>query len=78
MTFKAVSGPNVGKTVQGVTDSDGNVTIDYSSTVAGTDVWQASFVDPDDHTETSNQVTVTWTTPTPAAEVVVVTPHFTG
>jgi hypothetical protein len=78
VTFTAVSGPNAGKVVQGVTDSDGNVTIEYSSAAPGADVWQASFVDPDEFTETSNQVTVTWTTPAPAPEAVVVTPRFTG
>ena len=66
MTFTAVSGPNAGKVVQAVTDSDGNATIDYTSATTGADVWQASFVDPDEHTQTSNQVTVTWT-PRPAA-----------
>jgi hypothetical protein len=76
VTFTAVSGPNAGKVVQGVTDSDGNVTIEYTSATAGSDVWQASFVDPDEFTETSNPVTVTWTTPVP--EAVVVTPRFTG
>jgi hypothetical protein len=76
VTLTVVSGPNAGKTMQGVTDSDGNVSIDYTSAAAGDDVWQASFVDADQHTETSNQVTVTWTAPTPAA--IVVTPRFTG
>jgi hypothetical protein len=46
--------------------------------VAGADVWQASFVDPDEHTETSNQVTVTWTAAAAAPEAVAVTPRFTG
>ena len=50
VTFTAVSGPNAGKVVQAVTDADGNATIDYTSAVAGADVWQASFVDPDEHT----------------------------
>ena len=76
VTFTAVSGPNAGKVVQGVTDADGNVTIDSTSAAAGADVWHASFVDPDEHTETSNQVTVTWTGA--AAQPLVVTPHFTG
>jgi hypothetical protein len=78
VTFTVVSGPNVGKTVQGVTDTDGNVTIDYTSATAGADVWQASFVDPAQLTETSNQVTVTWTAPAPIPAAVVVTPRFTG
>jgi hypothetical protein len=76
VTFTAVSGPNAGKVVQAVTDADGNATIDYTSALTGADVWQASFVDPDEHTETSNQVTVTWTAA--AALPLVVTPHFTG
>jgi hypothetical protein len=78
VTLTVVSGPNAGKTVQGVTDTDGNVTIDYSSLVAGADVWKASFVDPAQQTETSNQVTVTWTAPAPIPAAVVVTPRFTG
>ncbi len=76
VTFTAVSGPNAGKVVQAVTDADGNATIDYTSAVAGADVWQASFVDPDELTQTSNQVTVTWTAA--AALPLVVTPRFTG
>jgi hypothetical protein len=78
VTFTAVSGPNAGRVVQGVTDADGNATVDYTSAATGADVWKASFVDPDEHTETSNQVTVTWTAAAPAPEAVVVTPHFTG
>jgi hypothetical protein len=78
VTFTAVTGPNAGKVVQGTTDSDGKVTIDSTSAATGADVWQASFVDPDEHTQTSNQVTVTWTSPAPAPEAVVVTPRFTG
>ena len=61
VTFTAVSGPNAGKTAQGTTDADGNVEMEYSSAVAGSDVWEASFVDPNEFTQTSNQVTVTWT-----------------
>jgi hypothetical protein len=76
VTFTVVSGPNAGKVVQGVTDTDGNVTIEYTSAAAGDDVWQASFVDPQEFTETSNQVTVTWTAP--AAAPLVITPRFTG
>jgi hypothetical protein len=79
VTFTAVSGPNAGRTAQGVTDSDGNVSIDYTSAVGGSDVWQASFVDTEQQTETSNQVTVTWAVaPAPVAAPLVVTPHFTG
>jgi hypothetical protein len=77
VTFTAVSGPNAGRTAQGVTDSDGNVSIDYTSAVGGSDVWQASFVDTEQHTETSNQVTVTWTV-APAAAPLVIAPRFTG
>jgi hypothetical protein len=77
VTLTAVSGPNAGKVVQGVTDADGNVEVEYTSTTTGDDVWEASFVDPDEFTQTSNQVTVTWTAE-PAAAPLVVTPRFTG
>ena len=73
---RAILADHAGKVVQGVTDTDGNVSIDYSSAAAGSDVWQASFVDPNELTQTSNQVTVTWTAA--AALPLVVTPRFTG
>jgi hypothetical protein len=76
VTLTVLSGPNAGKVVQGVTDADGNVPIEYTSAAVGADVWEATFVDPNEFTQASNQVTVTWTTPTP--EAVVVTPRFTG
>jgi hypothetical protein len=76
VTFTAVSGPNAGKTAQGVTDADGNVGIDQTSAAAGTDTWEASYFDPFEVTETSNQVTVAWTTPEIAP--VVIQPRFTG
>lgn len=76
VTLTVVSGPNAGKVVQGVTDTDGNVEVEYTSTTQGADVWQASFVDPNELTQTSNQVTLTWTGA--AAQPLVVTPRFTG
>jgi hypothetical protein len=76
VTFTVVSGPHAGTTVQGVTDADGNVTIEITSTVGGTDVWEASFVDANELTQTSNQVEAVWTAAAPAA--IIVTPRFTG
>ena len=84
VTFTATAGPNVGKTTTAVTDADGVATISYSSAKAGTDTWEASFVDTLEVTEVSNQVTVVWTAPAPAPApvpapaAVVVPPRFTG
>lgn len=76
VTFTATAGPNVGKTTTAVTDASGVATISYSSATAGTDTWEASYVDPGEITETSNSVSAEWTAAAPAA--VVVTPRFTG
>ena len=80
VTFTATAGPNVGKTTTAVTNASGVATISYSSAKAGTDTWEASYVDPGDVKETSNAVTVEWTTPAPAPApaAVVVPPRFTG
>jgi hypothetical protein len=59
-----------------VTDASGVATATYSSTVAGSDTWSASFVDTLEVTETSNLVTVDWTTPVVAP--LVIQPRFTG
>lgn len=60
VTFKVTAGPNAGKTGTATTDSNGNASFTYSSTLAGTDTVQASFVDSSNHTLTSNNVSVTW------------------
>ena len=82
VTFTATAGPNVGKTTTAVTNASGVATISYSSAKAGTDTWEASYVDPGDVKETSNAVTVEWIAPAPAPvpapAAVVVPPRFTG
>jgi hypothetical protein len=60
VTFTVTSGPNAGKTFTTNTDGSGNASFTYSSTTAGTDTIQASFVDNQSNTKTSNSVTVTW------------------
>lgn len=76
VTFTATAGPNAGKTMPAVTDASGVATISYSSAAAGSDTWKASFVDTLEVTETSNLVTVDWTTPVVAP--LVIQPRFTG
>jgi len=62
VAFTVVSGPNAGHTGNGTTDSSGNATFTYTSSVAGTDTIQSSFTDPTSGLAfTSNQVTTTWT-----------------
>jgi hypothetical protein len=61
VTFNVISGPNAGKTGTGVTNSSGQATFSYTSSVTGTDFVNAMFVDSTGKTETSGNVTVTWT-----------------
>jgi hypothetical protein len=77
VTFTATAGPNAGKTASAVTDASGVATTSYSSAAAGSDTWNASFFDTLEVTETSNLVTVAWTTP-PATAPLVIQPRFTG
>ncbi len=63
--FTVTSGPNGGLTAQAVTDSKGNASFSYSSSVTGTDDVTAEWPRGE---ATSNDVTVTWSappTPTP-------------
>jgi hypothetical protein len=79
VTFTATTGPNAGKTATAVTDATGTATITYSSALAGTDTWTASFIPPTGGpAQTSNTVTVVWTTPAAPAAPVVIAPKFTG
>lgn len=64
VTFTIVSGPHAGLTDTDTTDSNGEATFTYTGTTAGTDVIEASFVDSNQETVTSNQVTKTWEEPT--------------
>ncbi len=61
VTFTVVDGPNKGQTSNGVTGADGKATFTYSSSTTGTDKITARFVDASERTQTSNQVTATWT-----------------
>lgn len=60
ITFSIISGPNAGKVGTDTTDTNGKATFTYTGTVAGTDTIEASFVDDNEKTITSNQVTKTW------------------
>jgi len=64
VTFTIVSGPHAGLTDTDTTDSNGEATFTYTGTTAGTDTIEASFVDSNGKTQTSNQVTKTWEEPT--------------
>lgn len=60
VTFTVLSGPNAGLTGTDVTDASGHATFTYSSSVAGTDTIEASYVDSAGKTRVSNDVTKTW------------------
>lgn len=64
VTFMIVSGPHAGLTDTDTTDANGEATFTYTGTTAGTDTIEASFVDSQSQTQTSNQVTKTWEEPT--------------
>jgi hypothetical protein len=61
VTFTIVSGPNVGTTQVVQTDANGQASFTYTGNTVGTDVIQASFVNNDGETITSNTVQKTWT-----------------
>lgn len=60
ITFRVISGPNVGLTSTAVTDAAGKATMTYASTSAGTDVIEAQFVDKSGKTQTSNFAKKQW------------------
>jgi hypothetical protein len=60
VTFKVISGPNVGLAFTSVTDASGKATMTYASTSAGTDVIEAQFVDKSGKTQTSNLANKQW------------------
>ena len=64
VAFKITSGPNAGTTGTATTDSSGNATFDYTSMNAGSDTVQASFMDNQGNTQTSNPASVVWQAPT--------------
>jgi hypothetical protein len=62
VTFTIVDGPNEGLTSTVLTDSNGQASFTYmTSSSPGTDTIEASFVNSQGATVTSNQVTKTWT-----------------
>ncbi len=60
VTFKILSGPHAGLTGTGTTNASGVATFSYTGTSAGTDQIQASFVNSQGQTVTSNTVTKIW------------------
>jgi len=70
VTFTVISGPNAGVHGSVSTDSNGHAQFTYSGTGGvGTDQIQASFVDDQNATITSNIVTTTWTAATAQAAI---------
>ncbi|MEI6208718.1 MAG: VWA domain-containing protein [Desulfuromonadales bacterium] len=64
VTFSVVSGPNTGKTGTATTNSSGIASFTYTiGATTGTDSIQATFVDSQSKTVTSNTVTATITAP---------------
>ena len=70
VTFTVIDGPHEGETGAADTDADGQATFSYTGTSEGTDQIQATFVDGEDTTRTSNTVTATWTAPEVVEECV--------
>jgi Bacterial Ig-like domain (group 1) len=61
VTFNVISGPNNGTTATSTTNASGVATFTYTSNgTAGTDQIQASFVNSQNQTQTSNIVTKIW------------------
>ena len=60
VTVTIVSGPHDGLTDTDTTDVNGEATFAYTGTLPGTDVIEASFVNSQEVTITSNQVTKEW------------------
>ncbi len=65
VTFTVIAGPNTGLSSSAVTDSAGNATFAYSSSLSGTDYVRASFVDSSGKTQISGNVAVIWTSNQP-------------
>lgn len=63
VTFGVIDGPHAGITGQGVTDASGQAAFTYTATDVGVDFIQATFVDSEDRTQTSNKVTKEWIVP---------------
>jgi Bacterial Ig-like domain (group 1) len=60
VTFEVIAGPNKGLKGTALTNEEGKATFSYTSSVPGTDVIHATFVDAEERTETSNTAEKTW------------------
>jgi hypothetical protein len=60
VTFKVISGPQLGVTGTAVTDVNGQASFTYTGLAAGQDFIQASFVDSTGATQSSNKATKEW------------------
>jgi hypothetical protein len=88
VTFNITAGPNAPLSGTALTDGLGNATFSYTSSVDGTDTWQASVPGsptPPPTIVLSNSVSVTWigaTSPSPSSPPpsppIVIGPHLTG
>ncbi|MCC5948121.1 MAG: hypothetical protein JJT89_06660 [Nitriliruptoraceae bacterium] len=65
VTFTVTDGPHAGTTGTADTDDDGRARFAYDGSDEGEDTIVASFTDLLERERTSNEVTVTWTAPTP-------------
>lgn len=63
VTFNVISGPNAGVNGSQATDANGEATFAYTGNVVGDDQIQASFVDSNDETQTSNVAVKHWVQP---------------
>jgi hypothetical protein len=63
VTFTVLSGPNIGATSTSSTDDGGQTTWTFSSTLTGTDLIRASFVDGNGITQYSDIAEMEWTEP---------------
>jgi hypothetical protein len=60
VTFTVVAGPHAGTTGTDLTDEAGVATFEYTGTIAGIDLIEASFVDSSERTQTSTRVSMEW------------------
>jgi hypothetical protein len=60
VTFTVISGPHAGTTGTGTTDASGIATFAYTGAALGIDTIEASYVDSQGNSQTSNQVTKEW------------------
>jgi len=60
VTFRVLSGPNIGRTGSAVTNASGQASFSYTGTAAGTDTIQATISNASGGSLTSNPVSVNW------------------